>query len=852
MVGCILLSWAHGLAHAAPRDPGNAPTPAERVTIAARTATLKRTDGFVPFYWDAKKGVLLLELSPAALGRQFLYYTALGSGIGSLDLMADRSSFGNRSSVARFLRVGPRVLLIVENDAFRAVGGPPALERSVEQSFPTSVMAALPVEAEQDGTVLCDATPLLIRDAFDLIGRIQHPEPPQTGQVMRQGNAADRSRPDWRLDETRSVVDLEHTRTFPLNTELEALLTFASSSASGALNQPESHALTVRQHQSLVALPEPGFKVREHDPRVGFINLRFDDFSQPYDQPLERAFIERWRLQKKDPRAALSEPQKPIVFYLDRAIPEPIRTAVRSGVLWWNEAFAQAGFKNALRVEDLPEGADPLDMRYSTIQWTHRAGRGWSVGQTRFDPRTGEILHAVVQLDSHRMRTIDNYWQILRPAAGSRGQAPQGMADAFAGLDAGLDSIDPQHPAEDLTMRRLALLTSHEIGHVLGLEHNFAASTYGRGSVMDYYAPRIRLRPDGSPDLGDAYMQGVGSYDKFAIEWGYGEGLPGTSAAEERARLDGIVERAIGRGIFWGNYLDPRWNAYDDGPDPVAWLAEVLPVRNALLQQYGAATLRRREPWSMLAARFPLVYLFHQYALGAAVNVIGGARIPPALKGDGQKPVDVWPAASQRQALTLLLGALAPTALDVSPGLWQSLAPPENMPPNPERFDSSAGYLFNPGDGARAVAEIVLGGLLDRERLQRLATIQHVDPTALGAGEVVTTLVRTVFPAASKGKAVGAGKGEPQGSASDLAGVVQSEVAERLMRLAADGAALPETKAVAWAGVELVQRALQGQKGAGMTGLQGQIEREVAMFLRDPRQHVPRARGTGAPPGPPI
>ena len=487
-------------------------------------------------------------------------------------------------------------------------------------------------------------------------------------------------------------------------------------------------------------------------------------------------------------------------------------------------------------------------MRYSTIQWTHRAGRGWSVGQTHFDPRTGEILHAVVQLDSHRMRTIDNYWQILQPAAGPQGQGPKALADAFAGLD----GLDPQHSAQDLTVRRLALLTSHEVGHVLGLEHNFAASTFGRGSVMDYYAPRIRVRPDGSPDLGDAYMQGVGSYDKFAIEWGYGEGGPGTSVAAEQARLDGIVDRALGRGIFWGNFLDPRWNAYDDGPDPVTWLAEVLPVRNALLQRYGAATLRRGEPWSMLAARFPLVYLFHQYALGAAVNVVGGARIPPALQGDGQKPVEVWPPASQRQALELLLGALAPAALDVSPGLWQSLAPPENVPPSPERFESSAGYLFNPGDGARAVAEIVVGGLLDRERLQRLATIQHVDPAALGAAEVVTTLVRTTFQGSSKGKAAAPAKAEPRRGASDLAGVVQSEVAERLMRLAADGTALPEVKAVAWAGVEQVQRALQAQKNAGVTALQAQIEREVAMFLRDPRQNVPRPRPSGAPPGPPI
>jgi hypothetical protein len=833
----LLLSWTQATAQGAPRAPASAPAQ-EPLTLAARAGTLKKTDGFVPFYWDPKKGVLLLELSPTALQRQFLYYTALGSGIGSLDLMADRSSFGSRSSVARFVRVGPRVLFVLENDTFRAGSGPSPIARSVQQSFPTSVLAALPIEAEHNGTVLVDATPLLIRDAFNLLGHIRSPERIQAGPATHPPDPVTSSRTDWRLDDTRSAVDLEHTRAFPLNTELEAILTFTTTSPDSSLNQPEPRSLTVQQHQSLVALPEPGFNVRERDPRIGFLSLHFKDFAQPYDQPLERAYIERWRLEKKDPQAATSLPRKPIVFYLDPAIPEPIRTAVRRGTLWWNQAFAQAGFKDALRVEDLPQGADPLDMRYPTIQWTHRAGRGWSVGQTHIDPRTGEILHAVVQLDSHRMRTMDNYWQILQPtvAPGTRAH------DTFAGLDA----LDPQHPEQDLTVRRLALLTSHELGHVLGLDHNFAASTFDRGSVMDYYAPRIRLRPDGTPDLGDAYMQGVGSYDHFAIEWGYSETPPGTTPAAEQTRLDGIVDRALSRGIFWGNYFDPRWNPYDDGPDPVTWLAEVLPVRAALLKHYDAATLRRGEPWSLLAARFPLVYLFHQYALSAAVNVIGGARIPPAVKGDGQKPVEVWPAASQRQALALLLGALSPTALDISPALWKSLAPPENTPPSPERFASSAGYLFSPGDGARAVTEIVVGGLLDPARLERLIAIQHIDATALGAADVVTALVRAAFPPAGKSKTA------PQSTQAALTGVVQSEVTERLMRLTRDAAAPAEIQALAWAGVEQVQRALESQKSAGLTPMLARLDREVALFLRDPRENMPPSRSSGAPPGPPI
>ncbi len=253
---------------------------------------------------------------------------------------------------------------------------------------------------------------------------------------------------------------------------------------------------------------------------MGFITSSFQDFSQAYDRPLTRYLVNRWRLQKKDPNAALSEPVKPIVFYLDRAIPEPVRSAARMGALWWNAAFEQAGFRNALRIEDLPEGADPMDIRYPTIQWTNRSGRGWSVGQSHVDPRTGEIIHAVVQLDSHRMRTVNNYWESMMPSG--RDSAEPAL-DTFAALD----NLDPQTSEEQVMLNRLALLTCHEMGHVLGLEHNFVASTYGRGSVMDYFAPRVQIRADGTADLSDAYMQGVGSYDRLAIEWGYSQGKAG-------------------------------------------------------------------------------------------------------------------------------------------------------------------------------------------------------------------------------------------------------------------------------------------------------------------------------------
>jgi hypothetical protein len=792
--------------------------------LAARIAGLERHEGFFPYYWDEKKGDILLELSPAALRGEFLYFTGLGSGIGSIDVFADRSSFG-AGSVCRFRRVGMRVLVLEENSSFVAPNGTPELQHSVEYSFPTSVLAALPVEAERDGTVLVDADALLVRDAFDLLSQLRRPSRAVGGVVVREQSS---KAADWRLDKDRSVIDLEHTGSFPLNTEVEALLTFASDSESD-LNQPDPHALSIREHHSFVALPAPGYEPLEQDPRVGFSSVSFQDFSQPYDRPLTRYLVNRWRLQKKDPNAVLSEPVKPIVFYLDRAIPEPIRSAARMGALWWNAAFEQAGFRNALRIEDLPEGADPMDIRYPTIQWTNRSGRGWSVGQSHIDVRTGEIIHAVVQLDSHRMRTVNNYWESVMPSG-----RDEPALDTFAALD----NLDPRTGEEQVMLQRLALLTCHEMGHVLGLEHNFVASTFGRGSVMDYFAPRVQIRADGTADLSDAYMQGTGSYDRFAIEWGYSQGKPG-SDAEKHARLDAIVRSAIAKGIVWGNTADARWNSYDDGPDPVTWLKEVLPVRNSLLAHYSPRMLRPGEPNSVFTSRLPLVYLFHRYALGAAINVIGSAKVPLSLAGDGQQPISIWPAESQKEALQLVLGALSPSQLNVPPEIWKALAPQENRDSDAERFASSAGYLFSPQDGARAVAEIVAGGLLDSKRMQRLAVISEQDSRSLSPENVVSALVAAAFSGAAK-----------TATERDLAGAVQTEVAEQLMVLSANSAATSEVRAAALAGVREVQRAVRKNMTRGP--VIEQLDHEITLFLQNPEENTPKLKSSGAPPGPPV
>lgn len=795
----------------------------EKPSVASRTAGLEKHAGFLPFYWDEKKGELFLELSPAALSREFLYFTGLGSGIGSTNVFADRSTFGD-SALCRFRRAGKNVLVIRKNTGFRATEGSPGLKRSVEYSFPTSVLAALPIEADESGTLLVNAQNLVIRDAVDLLSQLRRPTRAVGGMLVRDTSA----KPiDWRIDKDRSVIDLEQSGSFPLNTEIEALLTFTTD-AETDLNQPDPHVVSVREHHSFLALPEAGYEIREQDPRVGYFATSFQDFAQPYDHPLNRYLVNRWRLQKKDPDAALSDPVKPLVFYLDPAIPEPARSAARRGALWWNQAFEQAGFKNALRLEDLPEGASPMDVRYPTIQWTNRSGRGWSVGQSHADPRTGEILHAVVQLDSHRMRTVNNYWQATLPS----GRNGEDSFDLFAALD----NLDPKLDEEQVMQARLALLTCHEMGHVLGLEHNFVASTYNRGSVMDYFAPRVHIRPDGTADLSDAYMQGVGSYDRFAIQWGYSQGKSTDTAEQEHARLDAIVKDSTARGIVWGNYNDPRWNSYDDGPDPLTWLKEVQPVRDTLLAHFGPQMLRPGEPNSALASRFPLIYLFHRYALAAAVRTVGSAKIPLSLAGDGQPVVDIWPAESQNQAVDSLIRALAPDKIEVQKRLWEKLAPVENRDPDPEAFSSSATYLFSPEDGARAISEIVVGGLLDPERMERLQILSGYDSRYPSPTGVISRLVTKEF--------------EPEHQPSVLSDVVRQDLAHRLMILSANADATPEVRASALAGISQLQKALESGRLTGP--ISKQIAHQIKLFLENPQQNTPKLKPSGAPPGPPV
>ena len=784
-------------------------------TWAQQTAGLERHDGFIPFYLDQKTGKLLFEVS--RLDQDFLYMYYLATGLGSNDRGLDRGTTGD-NGVVRFERFGPRIFLVRRNLDFRA-SRDTVEERTVEESFASSVLASFPIVAEEGNRLLIDASDFVLQDVFDVRGNLQR------GQ---QGS--------FRLDRNRSATYPARTKAFPKNTEVEVLLTFESDAPGNdvARHTPDPRALTLRQHHSFVELPDNNYKPRAFDPRVGMFSVNFYDFSLPFNRRPQQRWIARWRLEKKDPNAALSDPVKPLVYYLDRGVPEPYRTAFKQGAAWWNKTFEAAGFTNAFRVEDLPDSADPMDARYPVIQWVHRSDPGFSVGQSFVDPRTGEIIKAALKMDTYRSITDYNIFAGMEPA----------MDDA---TEAWITSLDPKVNGTEFTMARRRQHIAHEIGHTLGLAHNYISHTYGRASVMDYPGPLVTLRPNGTIDVSNAWRSGTGLYDSLAIRYAYTQFA---SPAEERIGLDTLMRNAIARGIRFLSDRDadagvvPEATRWLNGTDAVKELERQRAVRDVLLSKFDESVIAPGDPMWFLNERLVPVYLHHRYAIEGAIKAIGGMDYTFALRGDTQTPSKIVDPARQREALNALMAAIQPKELAIPERILAKLPPSPYGYRGGWAFDSPAGIVFDPLAVGRALSSYVADGILQPERIERLFAFHARNPAAPTADEVMSTMISAVYDRATAATPYEA----------SLRREARRAVVDALLSLASNPRATADVRAVAENNLNRLATRLASSNAGDVDdrAANGAVVRDARNWL-DRRIAPPRSTGViQLPPGTPI
>jgi len=767
---------------------------------------------FIGVRVDQDRNKVLLDVTADRVGRDFLHQTVLatGAGVGALGL--DRGQTGG-SVVVRLERRGKRLVLLRDNWGVRAVGADAAGQRGAAEGFATSVVASFPIESEANGVMVADATSLFLSDTYGIAESVRR---------LQQGTA--------RLDAGRSWIDPGRTRAFPRNTEIHAVLTFTVDNPGPVLRRaaPDAASPTFELHHSLVALPEAsGFRPRAADSRAGLFGPQFSDFGQGFDGTYRGGYTARWRLVPRDPaayqRGQLTEPVQPIVYYLDPAIPEPYRSAFREGGMWWNKVFEGAGWRNAFQVRDLPAGADPMDARYNMIYWVHRNAPGPSVGPSLSDPRTGEILRTVVRMDSWRSLVDYNIYAGLLPAAG-----PGGL------------NVTP----EAFAMSRRRQHVAHEIGHTLGMSHNYYAHAQGRSSVMDYPFPLITVDARGSLDLSKAYAPFAGAWDSLAIRYGH-TWYP--DEASERAGLARIVREILERDVRF--VADMHADATGSIPEVTRWVEgktmfeaveRTSAVRRVAIERFDERAIKPGEPMYLLNMRFAHVYLHHRYSLEGLIKYVGGMDFRYAMRGDGQVPTTLIPAAPQRQALGMVLDALEPPALAV-PERVMRLIPPVAYGGDDavEWIGSAGGTSFDQISLAGGLATEVVEGLLHRERLARVVQFSARDASLPTIDEVMSLAVRRSWGATPSA--------EPNAQA--LRRTVQRVVLNTLLDRAGDRQALAEVRQAAEWQLQELDRSLSGTTGGSVAdqALRASARREIARYFDGGDDPARRSRFTVIP-----
>ncbi|MEM8999635.1 MAG: zinc-dependent metalloprotease [Bacteroidota bacterium] len=771
-----------------------------------KTKNFQKFNGFFNFYYDDLSDKIYLQVD--ALEREFLYVYSLSSGIGSNDIGLDRGQLGNEQ-VVYFKKAGTKLLLVQPNLRFRALTENELERKSVEQAFANSVLFGFTIEEEAKGSYLIDITDFLMQDAHGVSARLKRTE---------QGT--------YHLDRSKSAFALDRTKAFPKNTEFDVTLTFKGEAKGTYIRSvaPNPGLVTVAQHHSLIALPDDGYKMRKFDPRCGSYPFSYYDYATPVQEPILKRFVTRHRLQKKDPGATVSEAVEPIVYYLDNGTPEPVRSALLDGGRWWNQAFEAIGYKDAFQLKILPDDADPMDVRYNVIQWVHRSTRGWSYGSSITDPRTGEIIKGHVSLGSLRIRQDFMIAQAL-------------MNRPFAESDTNYE------PMLELALARIRQLSAHEIGHTLGFAHNFAASTNGRASVMDYPHPQFTL--NGSQiDFSGAYDTGIGEWDKVTVAYSYTDF---ENDMDETVALDKILAGAHNQGLRYISDQDARpmggahalAHLWDNGKSASQELDEVLRLRRVAIANFSIDNIRKGDTNSMLEDVFVPLYFFHRYQTEAVVKLIGGLDYNYTTKGDGQHTVLTLERKIQEEALQSFLQTIAPETLAI-PEDKLALFPPRSIgyARTRESFKGKTGVAFDPFGAAETASKMSLSLLFHPHRANRLIQQKALDDGQLGLKEVVNLVLDQTIKA-KKGK----------GYLGNIQKIINWQAIQEMMYLAGNKESFPQvTETILFEMMRL--KTYLSESPVDPHSIM--IAKELEKFIGNPKGYAKKIEAPKIPDGSPI